>query len=218
MTETLTIRPMVDGDLQGVLDTLRAALGETPFLRRTPELWEWKHVLNPFGKSIVLVAADGDRIAAVRAFMRWRLATRDGEELSCVRAVDTAVHPDYQRRGLFRGLNEAAVEVARDDGVVLVFNTPNPQSRPGYLKQGWNDVGSIGVMIRPSLHMIARRSGDEIPAATAVLPASEPATGPYGIDRPPMGLRSGKEQPTPSATWTILTRILWTSRSACMAG
>ena len=83
--------------------------------------------------------------------MRWRLTTPGGGELSCVRAVDTAVHPDFQRRGLFRSLNEAAIEIARDDGVDLVFNTPNAQSRPGYLKQGWRDVGPIGVMIRPGL-------------------------------------------------------------------
>ncbi len=101
MVEALTIRPMVATDVPEVLNTLRAALGETALLKRTPQQWEWKHTLNPFGESIVLVAADDDRIAAVRAFMRWRLATPDGGELSCVRAVDTAVHPDFQRRGLF---------------------------------------------------------------------------------------------------------------------
>lgn len=190
MAEAFTIRPMLDADLPGVLDTLRAALRETPTLQWTDAQWAWKHVLNPFGRSIVLVAVAGGRVAAVRAFMRWRLTTPDGGELSCGRAVDTAVHPDWQRRGLFRCLNEAALEIARADGVDLVFNTPNVQSRPGYLKQGWGDVGPIGVMIRPGRRMLARRPGDSLPAADALLPGARPATGLGGADRAPRGLRT----------------------------
>jgi GNAT superfamily N-acetyltransferase len=192
--ETLTIRAMVDADLSGVLDTMRAALGETPLLRRTPEQWQWKHALNPFGESIVLVAAEGDRVAAVRAFMRWRLAIPDGGEVSCVRAVDTAVHPDYQRRGLFRSLNESALEIARDDGVDLVFNTPNAQSRPGYVKQGWRDVGPIGVMVRPSRRMLARRAEDGLPEPSQILLGAERATGLGGQDRPAFGLRTPRSE------------------------
>jgi GNAT superfamily N-acetyltransferase len=194
MGETLTIRPMVDSDLPAVLDTLRAALGETALLRRSPEQWHWKHTLNPFGRSIVLVAVDGGRVAAVRPFMRWRLATPDGGELSCVRAVDTAVHPDFQRRGLFRRLNDEALEVAQADGVDLVFNTPNAQSRPGYLKQGWQDVGPIGVMIRPSLRLLNRHSDDELPAVDSVLPGAERATGIKMADRAPLGLRTVRSE------------------------
>ncbi len=194
MADTLTIRPMVDEDLPGVLDTMRAALGETALLRRTPEQWNWKHTLNPFGRSIVLVAVDDDRIAAVRAFMRWRLTTPDGGELSCARAVDTAVHPDYQRQGLFRRLNGAAIEAARDDGVDLIFNTPNSQSRPGYLKQGWRDVGPIGVMIRPSPRIFAKHPSDELPDADAILPGAGPAVDLNGVDREPLGLRTVRSE------------------------
>lgn len=190
MAETLTIRPMVDADLPGVLETLRAALGETALLKRTPAQWEWKHRRNPFGESIVLVAEDVDRIAAVRAFMRWRLVTGSGAELSCVRAVDTAVHPDYQRRGLFRALNDAAIGSAREEGVDLVFNTPNDQARPGYLKQGWQMVGAIGVMLRPSHRLLARRDGDDIPSSEEILPGSALAAGLDGEDRLPVGLRT----------------------------
>ncbi len=194
MAETPTIRPMLNADLPGVLDTMRAALGETALLRRTPEQWRWKHELNPFGRSIVLVAIGGDRVAGVRTFMRWRLATPGGGELSCVRAVDTAVHPDFQRRGLFRRLNEAALEIARDEGVDLVFNTPNAQSRPGYLKQGWRDVGPIGVMIHPSIRMFTRHSGNELPGADELLPGAKRATGLSGADRAPLGLRTVRSE------------------------
>ncbi len=194
MSESVVVRPMQEGDLPGILDTLRAALGETALLRRTPEQWHWKHTLNPFGESIVLVATDGARIAGVRAFMRWRLIHPDIGELSAVRPVDTAVHPDYQRRGLFGSMNEAAIETARADGVDLVFNTPNAQSRAGYLKQGWQDVGAIGVMVRPSIRFLTRRSGEAIPEAGAVLPGVPLASAPMGPDRPPLGLRTVRSE------------------------
>ena len=37
MAETLTIRPMLDADLPGVLDTMRVTMGETARLRFSPK-------------------------------------------------------------------------------------------------------------------------------------------------------------------------------------
>src|SRR5207245_291635 len=36
------------------------------------------------------------------------------------------------------------------DGVELVFNTPNRQSLPGYLKMGWREVGRLPAAVRPT--------------------------------------------------------------------
>lgn len=155
MSEILA-RPYDDRDLEGVLALLRAALGETPILKRTPELFAWKHLDNPFGRSIMMVAETDDRIVGLRAFMRWELDHPLGT-LRCVRAVDTATHPEYQRRGIFRLLTEHAVDLARADGVDLIFNTPNPQSGSGYLSMGWEEVGHVGVLARP-LSGLLRRS------------------------------------------------------------
>jgi GNAT superfamily N-acetyltransferase len=145
------IRPYHAGDLDGVLEVLKAALGESPILQRTSELWAWKHQLNPFGPSLVLVAEVEGRLAGVRAFMRWDLDLPDGTRLRCLRAVDTATHPKFERRGIFRKLTIEAVEQARNDGFDLIFNTPNDRSGAGYLTMGWRQVGAIGVMIRPLL-------------------------------------------------------------------
>ncbi|HEU4749505.1 MAG TPA: GNAT family N-acetyltransferase, partial [Acidimicrobiia bacterium] len=98
------IRPYHAGDLNGVLEILRAALGESPILQRTSELWAWKHQLNPFGPSLILVAEVAGRLAGVRALMRWELSLPDGSRLRCLRAVDTATHPQFERRGIFRKL------------------------------------------------------------------------------------------------------------------
>lgn len=154
---------MEDSDVDQVLDLMRVSLGETALLERTTELFEWKHIENPFGRSIALVAQEGDQIVGLRTFMRWELMTQSGDRLKCVRAVDTATHPDFQRRGIFRLLTEESVEIARDDGVAMIFNTPNTKSKPGYLKMGWKEVGSIGAMLRPSIYLArAGRGTDDV--------------------------------------------------------
>ena len=76
-------------------------------------------------------------------FLRWRFTDGDGRPRSAVRAVDTATHPDHQGRGIFRRLTLGAVDELQADGVDFVFNTPNDQSRPGYLKMGWQAVGRV---------------------------------------------------------------------------
>lgn len=150
MTDAIEIRELVDSDLPEVLELQRVSLGESQHVERSAEQFHWKHRDNPFGTSIGLVATSSGRIVGLRTFMRWRL--RDGEaHIDCVRPVDTATHPDFQRMGIFRDLTMSAIEVARDQSVHLVFNTPNEKSRPGYLKMGWSVVGEISVLavIRP---------------------------------------------------------------------
>ncbi len=84
---------------------------------------------------------------AFRALMRWEFV-RGGVVLRAVRAVDTATDPEYQGRGLFRSLTMHGLEHVRAEGVDFVFNTPNTQSRPGYLKMGWREVGRLPAAVR----------------------------------------------------------------------
>ena len=116
---------------------------------RDQAFFEWKHFENPFGESPSWAAFDGDRMVAFRTLMRWEFARGD-ERLRMVRAVDTATDPDYQGRGLFKRLTLRAVDELTAEGVDAVFNTPNDQSRPGYLKMGWSVVG------RPTIHVSPR--------------------------------------------------------------
>lgn len=166
-------RQATAGDVTGILDTLKLALGETPTLKRTPALWNWKHEENPFGRSIVFVASDGPTIAGVRALMRWDLVWGD-DLIRCVRAVDTATHPKYRRRGIFRRLTELALGTATEDGVNLVFNTPNEQSAPGYLDMGWSRVSPIGVQMRPRLGRAQSPDPLAAPDMTNIAPGFAP--------------------------------------------
>jgi len=191
----MSVRLFTDNDLPAVLDLLRDSLGETASLKRTPDLFAWKHMNNPFGRSIMLVSHDGPTITGFRAFMKWELQTPDGRVVRCVRAVDTATHPDYRRMGIFRELTLAAIDAATHDGVHMVFNTPNPRSGAGYLKMGWSEVGTLTPMASPAKGLL-RRGGDpdELPdPADFVDPVV--AVGPRMIpDRAPLGLRTPRSE------------------------
>jgi GNAT superfamily N-acetyltransferase len=186
----ITVREATPDDVDEILVVLKAALGETPLLKRTRAQWSWKHERNPFGRSIVLVATSGGRIAGVRALMRWHLTTIDQVTLSCLRPVDTATHPDFERQGIFRRLTMDALDLARAEGVHLVFNTPNSRSGAGYLSMGWEQVGAIGVLVRPRLGREVPRPGIEAPTLSDVVPSSMPFQPIDSIDRPPRGLRT----------------------------
>jgi GNAT superfamily N-acetyltransferase len=190
VTGTLTIRVAGREDVPEMLEVMRLSLGETPLLRRTPDLFAWKHYDNAFGESLILVAEEGGRVVGLRAFMRWELETPDGERLRCVRAVDTATHPDFQGRGIFRELTLAAVEAAQADGIDLIFNTPNEKSAPGYLKMGWSEVGWIGPLVRPRLGPAVRAGSDGMASLDLLLPGTVPFQPGSLTRRPPLGLRT----------------------------
>jgi GNAT superfamily N-acetyltransferase len=158
-----TIRAATPTDRPHVFELMRAAIGWDDDPRLT-ELFTWKHDSNPFGVSPAWVAVAGERIVGFRTFMRWEFVLH-GQVVRAVRAVDTATHPDFQGRGIFRALTMTGLEELQADGVDLVFNTPNDQSRPGYLKMGWQVVGRLPLIVRPSgLSRLPRLRRARVPA------------------------------------------------------
>jgi GNAT superfamily N-acetyltransferase len=144
----MQIREATELDIPEILKVLKASLGETSS-KKTESVWRYKHVDNPFGKSLVVVALVNGRIVGVRALMRWKWQL--GEQVfSAFRAVDTATHPDHQGKGIFKKLTLRAIQIAKEEGGDFIFNTPNNQSLPGYLKMGWREVDKLRIRIVPA--------------------------------------------------------------------
>jgi GNAT superfamily N-acetyltransferase len=143
----LRVRPAGRDDVPRILELVRLSLGEG-LIPRDRAYWEWKHNRNPFGESPILLAEAGGELVGLRVFMRWHWRS-GGRTIPAVRAVDTATHPRWQGRGIFRKLTLELVRRMEREGVEFVFNTPNRQSRPGYLKMGWSAVGRTDLWIRP---------------------------------------------------------------------
>ena len=178
-TSDLLVRRAAKDDEPALLELLRVSMGEDA-VAWTPAYWQWKHEANPFGASPVLVAEADGQLVALRAFMRW--TWQSGERaIPAVRAVDTATHPDYRGQGLFKRLTLQLRGEMAEEGVVFVFNTPNTQSRPGYLKMGWSLVGKPTLWVRPvqpiRLALALRREGlggeEGAPPSVEAAPAAD---------------------------------------------
>ena len=172
MTTRPVIRRATADDDEAILGLGRAALGWDDD-ERHGLFFHWKHRENPFGESPMWVATAGDRVVAFRTVLRWEWRRPNDTVVPAVRAVDTATHPEFQGQGLFRALTMNAIDELVAEGVGFVFNTPNDNSRPGYLKMGWQVIGRPSVRVRPQgLGSLLRMTQARVSATKW----SEPAT------------------------------------------
>jgi GNAT superfamily N-acetyltransferase len=141
----MEIKTVTENDIPRIVDLLKISLGES-LIPKSERYWRWKHLENPFGSSPVLVCWDGNEIIGVRAFMRWEWI-KNGQIFQAVRAVDTATHPKYQGKGIFKKLTLSLVNFCKESGHQFVFNTPNKQSKPGYIKMGWQEAGRLPIAV-----------------------------------------------------------------------
>lgn len=141
----MNVRQATSKDIPQIVNLLKLSLGES-LMPKSEKYWQWKHIDNPFGTSPVFIAEKDNLIVGVRAFMKWQWQ-RQNESITAIRAVDTATHPAYQGQGIFKKLTLALLDECRQNGVDLVYNTPNAQSKPGYLKMGWVEAGSLPVKV-----------------------------------------------------------------------
>jgi GNAT superfamily N-acetyltransferase len=143
----MIIRKGTDSDLSDIISLLKVSLGEDR-IPKSESLWNWKHKQNPFGESPILVAESEGKLIGIRAFLKWEYL-REGKVMMAQRAVDTAVHPDFQGKGIFSQLTRKLLEKSRLEGTDLIFNTPNTLSTPGYLKMGWEKWAKLPIRFKP---------------------------------------------------------------------
>lgn len=153
----MLITDHITGEESAIVSLLKQSLGES-LLPKSEAYWKWKHTDNFFGPSKVILAKEGDELIGVRAFMRWEWQRADAR-ITAVRAVDTATHPAYQGKGIFRKLTMQAVDECKAEGVKMVFNSPNPKSMAGYLTMGWQLAGRMPMNV--SMGSLFPRSYDE---------------------------------------------------------
>ncbi|MEQ8840690.1 MAG: GNAT family N-acetyltransferase [Acidimicrobiales bacterium] len=203
-----TVRRATIDDIPAAIEVATAALGWTPG-EPHEAFFRWKHLENPAGASPMWLAIDDGAAVGFRTMLRWTFHDEAGELRPAARAVDTATHPDHERRGIFRALTTEAVDDLTSEGVAFVFNTPNDNSRPGYLRMGWRDVGRIPTRVAVagprSLPRLAR-------ARTAARKWSEPCPAGTPVEQAIDDLVAlERATPRPPALTTVRSRdhLLW---------
>jgi hypothetical protein len=128
-----TIRPLdYDRDTPEVVRLLQTSLSAG----KSAEWLRWKHQDNPAGVSPAFVAEMDGEIVGARFFLCWNF--RRGSQVEpALRPVDTVTHPKARGQGIFKRLTLQGLEVVNPGQQKLIFNTPNGNSLPGYVKMGW---------------------------------------------------------------------------------
>lgn len=148
--DAYTLRAYTPEDIPAALELARASLGNQGAVRKSEAFWCWKHHANPFGPSLGVGAWTSEaQLIGLRILLRWTFVHPQGGTVAAVRAVDTATHAGYRRLGIFSALTRRMLADLPGQGVGLIFNTPNAQSLPGYLKLGWQVAAHWPLYLRP---------------------------------------------------------------------
>src|SRR5215471_2141137 len=110
----------------------------------------WRYRDNPAGTVVGADAWDGERLAAHYVTCPLE-ATVEGRVVKGLLSLNTATHPDYQGRGLFTALAEAAYAQGAAAGYEFVVGVANANSTPGFLRRlGFQDCGRLeaGILAR----------------------------------------------------------------------
>lgn len=143
-------------DVEHIVTLFKLCLG-TAGGAPTVAFWNWKHNENPAGVSPVILAWDEDQLIGIRAFMCFRFI-KNNQTYVGYRPVDTATHPDYQGKGIFKNLTLTLLEdLKKKEETAFIFNTPNSQSKPGYLKMGWVAWGKPLLQLLPAFSIFGTR-------------------------------------------------------------
>ena len=106
----------------------------------------WRYDEGPHGSSLSFVARPEGGTAVSGYACNPRRAWVGGDaatEAVVGQTGDVMTHPDWRKRGIFSGLDRAALDAARELGWPLVFGLPNRRSAHIFLELGWERVGTV---------------------------------------------------------------------------
>lgn len=99
------------------------------------EWFKWKFILNRYGSCLACVKDESKIVGCVSfGFVSFNMR---GEIVKSALTFETFVHPEYQRRGIFRKLLSNVEAELKKNKCRILFNFPNKNSLPGYVSNGF---------------------------------------------------------------------------------
>ncbi len=142
------IRPvdLSDDGLQAAENLFRAAFPHAPHLR-VPYL-DWQYRRNPEGLAIGFEAFAPDGTLAAHYVCLPVTMTVDGQQQPALLSLNTATHPNHQRKGLFKQIASATYEAGAANGRQLVVGVANANSVKGLIGSlGFSTLGTLDVRL-----------------------------------------------------------------------
>lgn len=139
MKESWVCRDYETGDEHQILSLFTEVFGREMSLA----FWKWRFTENPFGKGIIKLLFDDDKLIGHYAVIPMNVQVQ-GQLLKAVYSMTTMTHPDYQGEGVFAYLGEEAYKVAVKMGAKFVYGFPNKNIYyPRIKKLDWHGFGKM---------------------------------------------------------------------------
>lgn len=111
-----------------------------------PRGLEWRYDELPHGPSVSVVARPPGGEAVSGYACNPRLAISRGDEATSAvvgQTGDVMTRPEWRKRGLFSGLDSAAMSLAKQRGWAFAFGCPNRRSAHIFVELGWRRIGTV---------------------------------------------------------------------------
>lgn len=142
LTKNYDIRAWRDGDETAIIDLFQASFGR----RLAPEFWNWRFRDHPAGGPLIMLAWQGDRLAAHYATSQAPLWC-EGQIVPAALSMTTMTHPDDRGRGLVEAVGEALYDTLQADGYAAAWGFPNAMiNATRRRKLGWVPVDDVPTM------------------------------------------------------------------------
>ena len=142
MTKGYDIRVWQPGDETAILELFQASFGRT----LAPEFWDWRFRDHPAGGPLIMLAWQGDRLAAHYGTSQAPLWC-DGQVVPAALSMTTMTHPDDRGRGLVEAVGEALYDTLRADGYSAAWGFPNAMiNATRRRKLAWVPVDDVATM------------------------------------------------------------------------
>ena len=100
-----------------------------------PEYYLWKLAQNPNGKGVVALAINSKNKIVASTTATYKTVWLNQQQLKACEFGDSYTDPNYQKQGIMTKLVQKATETILQDGVDIIYTTPNHQSIKGYEKR-----------------------------------------------------------------------------------
>lgn len=108
------------------------------------EQWNWRFTTNPFGKHLIKLMWENDKLVGHYAVSPLHVMVND-TEVKTAHSLTTMTHPDFGGRGIFKLLSKSLYdELENELGFKAIWGFPNSNSHYGFINGlGWKDLGVI---------------------------------------------------------------------------
>jgi len=140
-------KPFIDSDLSKI-EELRESFEDpsqgTWRRSKNAEYYHWKLVKNYLHKGILHIAELEKKVVGMVSITPKSILYK-GEKVSSGELGDCFINPKYNQKGMFFTLLTSTKDSAHEDGIKILYGTPNSAALPGERRAGYEIIPSSNI-------------------------------------------------------------------------